>query len=69
MMVPTKFIIGDLDLTYHMPGLKDYIVGDEFKKDVPLLDEVVDMEGVAHFINQEKPHEVNNHILKFLQKF
>ncbi|KAL8201093.1 hypothetical protein R6Q57_012432 [Mikania cordata] len=69
VMVPTKFIIGDLDLTYHMPGLKDYILGDEFKKDVPLLQEVVVMEDVAHFINQETPHEVNIHIIKFLQKF
>ncbi|KAF5753614.1 putative alpha/beta hydrolase-1, epoxide hydrolase [Helianthus annuus] len=69
VMVPTKFIIGDLDLTYHMPGLKDYIVGDEFKKDVPLLEEVVVMEGVAHFVNQEKPDQVNKHLIDFLQKF
>ncbi|PWA60456.1 epoxide hydrolase [Artemisia annua] len=69
VMVPTKFIIGDLDLTYHMPGLKDYMLGEAFKKDVPLLEEVVVMKDVAHFVNQEKPDKVNKHISNFLQKF
>lgn len=68
-MVPSKFIVGDLDLVYHMPGIKDYISGDEFKKDVPLLEQVIVMKDVAHFINQEKPHEINYHILEFLKKF
>ncbi|KAI3728353.1 hypothetical protein L6452_16987 [Arctium lappa] len=54
-------IIGDLDLTYHMPGM-EYIENGGFLKDIPLLEEVVVMEGAAHFINQEKPHEINNHI-------
>ncbi|KVH95076.1 uncharacterized protein LOC112527675 [Cynara cardunculus var. scolymus] len=69
VMVPSKFIIGDLDLTYHMPGIKEYIHNGGFRKDVPLLEEVVVMEGVAHFINQEKPDEINNYILQFLNKF
>lgn len=68
-MVPTKFLIGDLDLTYHMPGMKDYLFNGAFQKDVPLLEEVVVMEDVAHFINQEKPDEVNKHIIEFLRKF
>ncbi|KAL8254397.1 hypothetical protein R6Q59_032618 [Mikania micrantha] len=67
--VPTKFITGDEDLVYHMPGIKDYIHNGGFKKDVPLLEEVVVMEGVAHFINQEKPDEINKHIVEFIQKF
>ncbi|XP_076891537.1 epoxide hydrolase 2-like [Bidens hawaiensis] len=25
VMVPTKFVTGDMDLVYHMPGVKDYI--------------------------------------------
>ncbi|KAJ9550044.1 hypothetical protein OSB04_022587 [Centaurea solstitialis] len=69
VMVPTKFITGDLDLVYHMAGMKEYIHNGGFQEDVPLLEEVVVMEGVAHFINQEKPHETNNHILEFLNKF
>ncbi|XP_058203182.1 uncharacterized protein LOC131317651 isoform X2 [Rhododendron vialii] len=67
--VPTKFIVGDLDLVYNIPGVKEYIQGGGFKKDVPLLDEVVIMEGVAHFLNQEKPDEINQHILEYLKKF
>lgn len=39
--VPVKFIVGDLDLTYHIPGVKDYIHKGGMKKDVPLLQDVV----------------------------
>ncbi|KAI7744560.1 hypothetical protein M8C21_012834, partial [Ambrosia artemisiifolia] len=67
--VPVKFIVGDLDLTYAFPGTKEYIHGGGFKKMVPGLEEVVVMEGVAHFINQEKPQEINNHIFNFINKF
>ncbi|KAI3728103.1 hypothetical protein L6452_16732 [Arctium lappa] len=69
VMVPSKFIIGDLDLVYHMPGMKEYIHNGGFQTDVTFLEEVVVMKGVAHFVNQEKPHETNNHILEFLNKF
>ncbi|CAL5393302.1 unnamed protein product [Camellia sinensis] len=67
--VPVKFVVGDLDLVYNIPGAKEYIHNGEFKKDVPLLEEVVVMEGVAHFLNQEKPEEINKHILEFIKKF
>lgn len=67
--VPVKFIVGDLDLTYNTLGAKDYIHNGGFKKDVPFLQDVVVMEGVGHFINQEKPEEINSHIHDFIQKF
>ncbi|XP_008807392.3 epoxide hydrolase A-like [Phoenix dactylifera] len=67
--VPAKFIVGDLDLTYHYPGIQDYIHNGGFKQNVPLLQEVVVMEGVGHFINQEKGHEITDHIYDFIQKF
>ncbi|KAL7251191.1 hypothetical protein ACSBR1_013092 [Camellia fascicularis] len=67
--VPVKFIVGDLDLVYNVPGAKEYIHNGGFKKDVPMLDEVVVMEGVAHFLNQEKPDEINKHIVEFINKF
>ncbi|KAK8718126.1 hypothetical protein V6N13_045371 [Hibiscus sabdariffa] len=67
--VPVKFIVGDLDITYHIPGVKEYIHCGGFKKDVPFLQEVVVMEGVAHFINQEKPEEISMHIYDFIKKF
>lgn len=67
--VPTKFVVGDLDLVYNMPGAQDFIHSGEFRKFVPLLQEVVVMEGVGHFINEEKPDDINKHILSFLQQF
>ncbi|OAY61849.1 epoxide hydrolase A [Manihot esculenta] len=66
--VPVKFIVGDLDTAYHLPGVKEYIANGGFKKDVPLLQEVVIMEGVGHFINQEKAGEVSRHIHEFIKK-
>ncbi|PIM97866.1 Soluble epoxide hydrolase [Handroanthus impetiginosus] len=66
--VPTKFIVGDLDLTYNAPGAKDYIQKGGFKRDVPSLGDIVVMEGVAHFIHEEKPDEVNAHIHSFFNK-
>ncbi|CAL5393304.1 unnamed protein product [Camellia sinensis] len=66
--LPVKFIVGDLDLVYDIRGAKEYINSGGFKKDVPLLDKVVVMEGVAHFLNQEKPDEINKHILEFIKK-
>ena len=67
--VPVKFIVGDLDLTYHFPGAQQYIHGDGFKRDVPGLEEVVVMEDTSHFINQERPNEINAHIHDFFNKF
>ncbi|XWS52652.1 hypothetical protein CRYUN_Cryun11dG0089300 [Craigia yunnanensis] len=67
--VPVKFIVGDQDLVYHMPGLKEFIHNGGFKKAVPLLQEVVVMEGVGHFINMEKADEISNHIYDFFRQF
>ncbi|KAK3041931.1 hypothetical protein RJ639_002239 [Escallonia herrerae] len=67
--VPVKFVVGDLDMTYTTPGVKEYIHNGGFKKDVPLLEDVVVMEGVGHFINQEKAEEINAHIHDFIKKF
>lgn len=67
--VPVKFVIGDLDLTYHTPGIQDFINKGGLKKYVPLLDDVVIMKDVGHFINEEKPEEVSAHIISFIKKF
>ncbi|KAL0388816.1 UNVERIFIED_CONTAM: hypothetical protein Sradi_2763400 [Sesamum radiatum] len=67
--VPAKFIIGELDLTYHVPGTKDHIHKGGFQKLVPLLQEVVVLEGAAHFVNQERADEINEHIYAFLKQF
>ncbi|CAL9114816.1 unnamed protein product [Musa textilis] len=69
IQVPVKFIIGDQDMTYYFPGIKEYIHGGGFKRDVPMLEEAVVMEGVAHFINQEKAPEITDHICDFIRRF
>ncbi|KAJ6795536.1 Uncharacterized protein M6B38_225215 [Iris pallida] len=69
IMVPVKFIVGDLDLAYHTGNTKDYLHKGGFKKDVPFLENVVVMEGVGHFPNEERPDEVSDHIYDFIQKF
>eukprot|EP01018_Ginkgo_biloba_P009519 Gb_01802 [translate_table: standard] len=63
--VPAKYIVGDQDLVYNSPGSKDYVHKGGFKKNVPSLEEVVVIEGAHHFIQQEKPKEISDHILKF----
>lgn len=68
-MVPVKFVVGDIDATYNFLTIKEYINRGGFKESVPYLEEVVVMEGVGHFINQEKPQEINNHIYDFITKF
>ncbi|KAE8678110.1 hypothetical protein F3Y22_tig00111441pilonHSYRG00014 [Hibiscus syriacus] len=67
--LPVKYNVGDLDTVYTTPGVKEYVESGGFKGDVPMLDEVVVMEGVGHFINQERADEINSHILDFIQKF
>ncbi|KAI4301749.1 hypothetical protein L6164_034996 [Bauhinia variegata] len=67
--VPVKFIIGELDVVYTIHGIKEYIEGDGFKKDVPNLEQVVVQEGVCHFNHQEAAEDVSNHIYNFISKF
>lgn len=67
--VPAKFIVGDLDPTYNTPAFKEFMNINELKKHVPLLEEVVVMEGVGHFVQEEKADEITQHIHDFFQKF
>ncbi|CAK9152505.1 unnamed protein product [Ilex paraguariensis] len=67
--VPVKFIVGDQDMMYTTAGGKEYVHSGTFKKDVPMLEEIVVMEEVGHFINQERAEEINFHIHDFIKKF
>ncbi|KAI3968537.1 hypothetical protein MKX01_007847 [Papaver californicum] len=67
--IPVKFMVGDQDLSYHIPGVKEYIHSGRMRKDVPFLQEVVVLEGVGHFIMEERADEISNHIVDFLQRF
>lgn len=67
--VPAKFIVGDLDTAFYTLGINKYVNSTTFKKDVPLLEEVVIMKGVGHWIQEEKADEICKHIDEFLKKF
>ncbi|XP_076916849.1 epoxide hydrolase 1-like [Bidens hawaiensis] len=67
--VPTQFVVGELDVVYNIPIVKEYIHNGGFHEHVPLLEEVVVIEDAAHFVTQEVPDKVNKHIFDFLQKF
>ncbi|KAL2511805.1 alpha/beta-Hydrolases superfamily protein [Abeliophyllum distichum] len=67
--IPVKFVVGDLDMVYTTPGMKEYVHGGGFRKDVPLLKECVVIQGAGHFINQERAEEVNAHIHDFIKEF
>ncbi|CAA0808639.1 alpha/beta-Hydrolases superfamily protein [Striga hermonthica] len=67
--VPVKFLIGEDDMTYHFPRVKETIEDKSYKKLIPKLEEVVVMKGVGHFANQVKADEVNEHIFSFISKY
>nr|AFK40828.1 unknown [Medicago truncatula] len=39
------------------------------KRDVPLLEDVVVIEGAGHFIHQERADKINTYIYDFFKKF
>ncbi|KAH9689514.1 AB hydrolase-1 domain-containing protein [Citrus sinensis] len=47
--VPVKFIVGELDMVYTTPGIKEYVHNGGFKKDVPLLEEIVVIEDAVWY--------------------
>ncbi|KAJ0734487.1 putative soluble epoxide hydrolase [Helianthus annuus] len=67
--VAVLYVVGDEDMVYTTPGLKEYVHGGGFKKDVPFLQDIVVMEGVGHFLQQEKPQQSTALIHDFIKKF
>lgn len=67
--VPVKFLVGDLDPTYHFPSVKQLLHEGGLKTFVPMLEEVVVLEDTGHFLQQEKPDDVTTHIHDFIKKF
>lgn len=61
--------MGDQDLSYHIPGVKEYVQSGLMKNDVPFLQEVVVLKGVGHFIMEERADEISGHIINYLKKF
>ncbi|KAL5983710.1 hypothetical protein ACLOJK_017801 [Asimina triloba] len=58
-----------MDVTYNTPGCKEYIHGEQFKSDVPSLQEVVVMEDTGHLINQDRHDEINAQLIAFFQNY
>ena len=67
--VPAKYIVGELDVGYNTPGIRESMNFDVMKKHVPLLEDVVVMKGVGHFLQEEKPDKISQLIHDFFQKF
>lgn len=67
--VPTKYIVGDHDLTYHYPGIQDFIHKGGLQSHVPLLKEAVVVKGAGHFVQQERAQEISDHIYEFIRNF
>lgn len=69
VQVPVKFVVGDVDMVYTTAGVKEYVHGGGFKDDVPLLEECVVLEDTGHFINQERPQQINHCLHHFFTTF
>ncbi|KAG9157760.1 hypothetical protein Leryth_017849 [Lithospermum erythrorhizon] len=70
--VPVKFIIWGIGYgcTHYTRSELIYVHGGGFKKDVPLPEDVIVMEGVGHLINQERVRKYQHmHIHDFIKKF
>ena len=68
-MVPSIFIVGDKDIVYNIPGAKQFIHGGGMAGFVPNLKGLFVLENTGHFLQEEKPTIVNDHILGFLNNF
>ncbi|XXG80583.1 hypothetical protein AAC387_Pa09g1413 [Persea americana] len=66
--VAAKFIVGDMALTFNTLGTKEYINSGLFNKGVPFLNEVVIIKGAGHFIHEERPDQITDHIHDIIQK-
>ena len=62
--VPALMVVGDRDVVYHFPGGKDAIAN--LKSSVPRLTRSIVLEGCGHWTQQERPAEVNQALLEFL---
>jgi pimeloyl-ACP methyl ester carboxylesterase len=61
---PALFMVGDRDPVYHFPGGKESSAG--LKRFAPNLTQTIVLEGCGHWIQQERPGEVNAALLEFL---
>jgi pimeloyl-ACP methyl ester carboxylesterase len=63
--VPALFIAGDRDLVLAFHDMKQVI--SDLRKNVPKLHDTLILPGCGHWIQQERPEEVNRAIIGFLE--
>lgn len=63
--VPAIYVVGDRDPVYHFPGGKELAAN--LGHSVPQLRQTLIMEGAGHWIQQERPAEVNTALLEFFR--
>ncbi len=65
-MVPALFVAGDRDIVVQPPGARRLIAN--LKTFVPKLRDTIMLPGCGHWIEQERPAEVNAAIIGFLRE-
>jgi pimeloyl-ACP methyl ester carboxylesterase len=64
IQVPALYIAGQQDLVVNFPGNAKLVAN--LRDVVPLLKEIILLPGCGHWTQQERPSEVNNALIKFL---
>ncbi|GJT20307.1 retrotransposon protein, putative, ty1-copia subclass [Tanacetum coccineum] len=64
---PALFIMGEKDYVFKFPGMEEYLKSGEVKNYVPNLEIIYLPEG-SHFVHEQSPDEVNQLLLKFLNR-
>lgn len=67
VLAPALFIMGESDYFLKFPGMEQYITTSMVKQFVPNLD-VTFIDGGSHFVQEQFPDQVNEHLLSFLAK-
>jgi pimeloyl-ACP methyl ester carboxylesterase len=65
VMVPALYVVGDRDVVYHFPRVRDLIAN--LPRFVPKLTRSIVLPGCGHWTQQERPAEVNQALLDFLR--
>lgn len=65
VQVPALFLIGQRDVGLSIPGMRELIA--DMPRLVPQLRPVVELPAASHWLQQERPDEVNATLLSFLR--
>lgn len=65
LLSPALYIVGERDQFVNYPGSKELIAS--LPGFIPQLKETLMLSGCGHYLQQERPKEVNEALLKFLQ--